>query len=84
MVDLLLNEEEYLEVVQDIVAFANRHNLGYDGTTQNLVKIALTMMMAVDTEEDSASFVLLGKAIYNIGYRDSLFFFGKDKTQIIH
>lgn len=71
MTDLLLDEEDFRSAIEDILAFAEKHGLEYDGSSSRLIEITLTLMMAM--EDDPEAFVLLGKLIYNIGYRDNFF-----------
>lgn len=78
MINLLLDEEDFRYAIEDILEFAKKHDIAYDGTSGKLIEITLTLMMAM--EEDAEAFVMLGKVIYNIGYRDNLF----RKREIVH
>lgn len=71
MTSLLLDEDEFRDAIEDILAFAKKHEIPYNGTSESLIKATLTLMMAM--EDDPEAFVLLGKLIYNIGYRDNFF-----------
>jgi hypothetical protein len=77
MLELLIDEEDYLINIKQLKDFAESQGIPFDGSSRKVVEVALTMMIA--TELDADAVVMLGKLIYNVGYRDNNF-----KTLNIH
>ena len=77
MLDLLLDEEEFLAALDELERFAEASQIEMDGSSKAIVEIATTIMLSMDVEDNT--FVMLAKLIYNVGYRDNHF-----KSPYIH
>lgn len=77
MLDLLLDEEDYVAAILELKDFADKNGIDLDGSSKQIVEVATTLMLSIELEDDT--FVMLAKLIYNVGYRDNHF-----KSSIIH
>ena len=77
MLDLLLDEEDYIAALLELDRFAEANGIEMDGSSQKIVEVATTLLLSMELEDNT--FVMLVKLIYNVGYRDNHF-----KSPIIH
>lgn len=77
MLDLLLDEEDYVAAILELKKFADENEIEMDGSSKRIVEVATTLMLSVQLDDDT--FVILAKLIYNVGYRDNHF-----KSSVIH
>jgi methionine salvage enolase-phosphatase E1 len=77
MMELLLDEEDYINIITQLQEAAAEQGLEIDDSSKKIVEIATTFMLTKGIPDKT--FVNLARLIYNVGYRDNHF-----KSPIIH
>lgn len=70
-VDLLLDEEDYQSLVQQVEEFAEDYGVEMLHGSNGLIQVATTMLLAM--ERNAEAVMELTRFIYNVGYRDNKF-----------
>ena len=72
MNELLLKDKDYFDCLGCIESFAESNEIDYNPTVaRDVIRVALLMMLSDECNPEVQ--VLLGKVIYNMGYRDNCF-----------
>jgi 5-bromo-4-chloroindolyl phosphate hydrolysis protein len=69
--DLLLNEEDYQKLIEQLRQFAKDNGVQMLNGSNGIIQVATTMLMVI--EESPEAFMELTRLIYNVGYRDNKF-----------
>ena len=72
MLDLLLDEDEYQYILEEVRKFAEKENIEFSSSTSVQMLTVITTMIVVENL-DTKTIATLQKLVYNIGYRDNIF-----------